>query len=159
MAVTLFKRTSRLIAGPSRRVRIAYLTESYTMGGVERETTILLGHLDRTRFEPVLICGHEPGIAEFVAEVHAMGVQVSRTNLLSVGRRRSALIRIFALRRFLRQQRIDVLHLQVLGGTGAKYIQLAAWLAGVPVIVKTLHGAALHRLPWLTRCLVNAADR
>lgn len=159
MAVTTFRRTSKEHAQPSRRSRVAYLTESFTMGGVERSTELLIRHLDRSRFDPIVICAVEPDIAPFVQEIRALDVPVVETSLLSLTRKRHNPFRLVALASLLRRQQIDVLHVQVLGGTGARVVTLAAWLAGVPVVIKTVRGAILERAPLTSRLRSWLLDR
>jgi glycosyltransferase involved in cell wall biosynthesis len=143
----------------SQPKRIAYLTESYTMGGVERSTTLLIGNLARTEYEPMLICGDSPQIAPMVEEVEALGTPVIKTSLLSMQRSYSAFVQIGGLLRLFEQHRPDILHIQMLGGTGGRGAAIAGWLAGVPVIIKTARGASRERLSWLLRWTLRLLDR
>ncbi|MCW3052241.1 MAG: putative glycosyltransferase [Chthonomonadales bacterium] len=131
--------------------RIAYLTESFTMGGAERSTTLLIRHLDRTQYDPILICSELPGIEPMVEEVKALGVPVIRTPLLASGRSYVTLFPLLGFFWLFKQHQPDILHIQVLGGTGGRLAALAGWLTGIPVIIKTVRGAARERLSWPVR--------
>ena len=139
--------------------RIAYLTESFTMGGVERSTTLLLRHLNRTLYDPILICSDLPSIDLMVDEVKALGVPVIRTPLLASGRSCLSLFQIFSLVWLFKQHQLDILHIQILGGTGGRLAALAGRLAGIPVIIKTVRGAIRERLSWPVRRVLRLLDR
>src|SRR4051794_32791750 len=108
--------TASALARKPGSVRVAYLTESYEMGGVERSTTLLIQHLDRTRFEPILICSDDPAVSPLAEGVEARGAPAVRTPFLSVFQGHSARTRLRGLRQLFRTLDIDILHMQILSG-------------------------------------------
>lgn len=137
---------------------VAYLTESFALGGVERSTALLIRNIDRELYRPLLFCANEASIEPFVAEVKAVDVPVIQTGLLSSQRRNWNPLRILALSRLFRRYRIDILHIQLLGGTGARYVVLAARLARIPVVIVTVRGAALKTLSGGSRLISRLLD-
>jgi glycosyltransferase involved in cell wall biosynthesis len=124
----------------TKKYRVAYLTESYTMGGVERMVTTLISNLDIQLYDPLLICTDDPEIKPFVDHVAGLGVPVICTDLISLKRNNSIRL-VLDLASLLKKQKIDVLHTQILGASGARSVALAAKVARIPVVIHTLHGA------------------
>jgi glycosyltransferase involved in cell wall biosynthesis len=141
------------------RARVVYAVESTAMGGTERSTALLIRHLDRSRFEPRLLCPAEPDIQPLVDHVRSLGVPVRQCDFLTGKSRLSSGERLFGLVRELRAQRADILHIQLPGGSGGRYLKMAAFLAGVPVVIVTVRGAALHPLSLPDRLASAAINR
>ncbi|MBI4570276.1 MAG: glycosyltransferase family 4 protein [Planctomycetes bacterium] len=110
------------------------------VGGAQRIVLALMAHLDRTRFDPLLITGPETGDeGDLFAEARAAGVVVEieprLVRAMSPGR---DLLCLWALTRRIRRGRFDVVHLHT---SKAGFVgSVAARLAGTPAIVYTPHG-------------------
>ena len=151
------------------RIVLAELAGSASYGGGERYLELLCKHLDATRFRTVLICP-EPG--SFVGRMQAQGVDTRVIEL-------APLFNPVALMRLVRLlKREGVTILQTHGARANFYGRVAGWLAGVPIVVSTVHNliadyevnafkrwiyAALLRLtaPWADRiiCVSDAIRR
>ncbi|MCW3061402.1 MAG: putative Glycosyl transferase group 1 [Capsulimonas sp.] len=140
-------------------LRVAFATESYALGGVERWLAMLIGGLDRSRFTPLLICSDAPDIDPFVADVQACGAEIIRTGLMTPWSPSVSPQIVTQLAWMLKARRIDVLHAQVLGGVGARSIVLAARLAGVKSVFITIHGSQRTRLGRAARDAGRVFDR
>ncbi len=115
-----------------RPVVLAELAGSAGYGGGERYLELLLDRLDRTKFAPLLICP-EPG--PFVGKMMAKGVPTDVVYL-------APLFNPFALIRLTwLLKRNNVRILQTHGARANVYGRLAAWLAGVPCVVSTVHNS------------------
>jgi|SRR5579859_637271 len=147
---------------PARRLRITFLIGSLDIGGAETQLVRLVNALDRTRFQPSVLCLYGGGPLEMDL---AADVPVSSASIHSIrhGRDRSrVLLAIRILRvilRELRRQRPDILHAYlptayVLGG-------VAAWLFRVPVIIAARRGlTSYHIYPYRRwRWLAKFANR
>jgi len=115
-----------------KSVVLAELAGSAGYGGGERYLELLFDRLDRTRFSPLLIC---PEQGPFVEKMAAKGIQTVVVDL-------APLFNPFALMRLtwlLKQNHVTVL--QTHGARSNVYGRLAAWWAGVPCVVSTVHNS------------------
>lgn len=113
-------------------VVLAELAGSAGYGGGERYLELLFDRLDRSRFSPLLICP-EPG--PFVRKMKTKGIP---TNVV----RLTPLFNLAALTRLAYVlKRNDVTILQTHGARANVYGRIAAWLAGVPCVVSTVHNS------------------
>lgn len=118
------------------RLRVAHLITQLELGGAQRNTLYTVKHLDQKRFEPCLIAG--PG---GILDDEARGSGVHVFFIPSLARSINPvkdLIATVQLYRLLRQIQPDIVHTHsskagILG-------RIAAYLAGVPVIIHTFHG-------------------
>lgn len=141
---------------PSRKLRVAHVITRLELGGAQRNTLHTVQHLDRSRFEPLLITG-EGGILDEEARRSDVPVHFLSSLVRPVApvRDPTALLRLAAL---FRSVRPDIVHTHsskagILG-------RAAAYLARVPVIVHTVHGFGFHpRQARLKRWSFVAAER
>jgi glycosyltransferase involved in cell wall biosynthesis len=117
------------------RVRVAYLIGSASIGGTERHLLELLRGLDRSRFEPLVVCINPGGALR--EPLGALDVPV-----LDLGIEQSyslhGLFRLLKLVGELRRRRIQIFHAYHFHGN--LYASLAAPLAGVPVLFVSERG-------------------
>ncbi|MFO0708135.1 MAG: glycosyltransferase [Nitrospira sp.] len=114
------------------RIVLAELAGSASYGGGERYLELLCKHLDATRFRTVLIC---PESGSFVGRMQAQGVETRVIEL-------APLFNPFALMRLVRLLRREgVTILQTHGARANFYGRVAGWLAGVPIVVSTVHNS------------------
>jgi glycosyltransferase involved in cell wall biosynthesis len=113
-------------------VVLAELAGSAAYGGGERYLELLFDRLDRTRYRALLICP-EPG--PFVGRMQKRGVETHLVHL-------APLFNPFALWRLTRllvRERVTIL--QTHGARANFYGRIAGRLAGVPVIISTVHNS------------------
>ncbi|WP_330181317.1 glycosyltransferase [Nocardia sp. NBC_01503] len=112
-------------------IRVLYVVPDLRVGGAERHVTTLLPNLDRTRFEPSVICIGEEG--ELFAHLTAAGVPARALRRT----KRQAGPALRDLVRAMREQRPDVV---ITRGYNAEALgRIAAWWAGVPNSVVWVH--------------------
>ncbi|OQW35083.1 MAG: hypothetical protein A4E19_01810 [Nitrospira sp. SG-bin1] len=110
----------------------AELAGSAGYGGGERYLELLFEKLDRSRFTPLLICPEPGPLAE---KMMVKGVPTEVVHL-------APLVNPFALIRLtwlLKRKHVTIL--QTHGARANVYGRLAAWLAGVPCVVSTVHNS------------------
>ena len=147
------------MTGPAR---VLVFQNRFLLGGQERQTVLNVLTMDRSRFEPVVACLTPDG--ELVAELAAAGIAPHVFDVGGSMARPRAALTVARLARFLRSDRIGVVHAQDLYtntlGT------LAARLARIPAIVTRVdlnHAVVGYKRPvlgWMSRLadrvLVNA---
>lgn len=122
----------------SKRIRIAHLQLLPLMSGVQRVSLDELTRLDRSRFEPFVIC-KETG--PFTEALERAGIPFFCVpELVREISPRQDWLALRKLTRLFRAQRFDIVHTHssktgILG-------RLAGRLAGVPVLMHTVHGYA-----------------
>lgn len=132
-----------------RPLRVLHVITRMIVGGAQENTMLSCALIDSKRFPSTLLTGAETGVeGELHGESRERGVRMVVEP--SLVRRLSPwhdLVATFKLWRAMRRERYDVVHTHsskagILG-------RIAAWLAGVPVIVHTTHGWGFNRhQPW-----------
>jgi glycosyltransferase involved in cell wall biosynthesis len=141
----------------SRPIRVAHVITRLILGGAQENTlyTAIAQHRD-PRFDVTLIVGvDEGGEGDLFAQADAAGVKVIVVpSLVRPIRPVTDMRALFALTRQLRSGRFDIVHTHsskagILG-------RVAARLAGVPVVIHTLHSLVFHEYQsaWKNRIYV-----
>lgn len=141
----------------NKRIKVCHIITKLELGGAQQNTLYTVSHLDKERFEPVLITGRG-GILDDEAR-SLPGVKVIFTSKLvrrvcpctdSAG--------LFRLAWHLFRERPDIIHTHsskagILG-------RIAGRLTGVPVIVHTFHGFGFHdRQNFIVRWIYILVER
>ena len=141
---------------PSRRLKVCHLITMLEFGGAQQNTLYTSTHLDPRRFEASLVTG-PGGVLDDEAR-RSLPRMIFAASLKRPVRALPDLAALGELWRILRAERPDVVHTHsskagILG-------RLAAFLAGVPVVLHTYHGFGFHdgQPPLLRRAYI-AAER
>jgi lipopolysaccharide/colanic/teichoic acid biosynthesis glycosyltransferase/glycosyltransferase involved in cell wall biosynthesis len=146
-------------------VKIVRIIARLNIGGPAIHVITLTAGLDPDRFSTTLVTGSEnPGEGSFLDLAKSRGVEPVRIPDI-VGEatfKLRDLRALLALYRLMRRERPQIVHTHTAkaGSLG----RVAAWLAGVPVIVHTYHGHVLHGyyrplVTWLLRRMERALAR
>lgn len=124
----------------SRKVRVAHLITNLVVGGAQDYMLMIVKGLDQSVFEPVIAARCE---GEWVEVVKSLpGIEVYDISNL---RREVAPLRdiasIYEIRRFCREQKIDILHTH--SSKPGVVGRLGGYFAGIPT-VHTIHGFSFH---------------
>jgi glycosyltransferase involved in cell wall biosynthesis len=132
-----------------RVLKVAYVVPDLGIGGAERHVTTLMSHLDRERFDPMVICLGRQG--QLFASLAASDVPA-----VALGRRkRQAFACLIDLVRKLREFSPDVV---VVRGYNAEVLgRVAAVLAGVPSLIVWVHNCGDLRPRGALRRICDAA--
>ncbi|MBI5246299.1 MAG: glycosyltransferase family 4 protein [Elusimicrobia bacterium] len=132
-------------------VKVAHLVTRLDMGGAQQNTLHTVRHLDRAKFDPLLICGSGGLLDEDVVNDPSVRSRFVDSLVRDINPFLD-LLALFELSNILLSERPSVLHTHsskagILG-------RLAAALAGVPVVVHTYHGFGFHdRQPAVVKSL------
>jgi len=135
---------------------VLYVDHAEALGGAEHSLLLLLKHLDRERFQPLLACNHGPlAEAAAVLDVPVFPVQMPRIRgepLGSVRLLRGGL----ALSKIIRRQRVDMVHSNVM--RASFYAALAAKVSRRPLVwhVRDIHPPSEG---WYTCLMCHLARR
>jgi glycosyltransferase involved in cell wall biosynthesis len=117
-------------------MRVAYIVHGFGVGGIERCVAHLANHLDRERFQPLIIALTRNGAAaDWIERDDVPIVEINKrtTNDPMV---------VLGLARVLREYNVDIVHSHN-WGTLIETSVARRW-AGVPCHVHTEHGQGLH---------------
>ena len=126
------------------KIKVVYIIARLNIGGAAVHTILLTRDLDPDHFEALLVTGiegpHEGSMRDWAVDqgitpiiIPELGREINPIADLKV---------LFALYRLFRREKPDIVHTHT---AKAGFIgRLAAWLAGVPVIVHTFHGHVFH---------------
>jgi len=118
--------------GGKRPARVLYVFVDLPVGGAEVQLLSLVRHLDRGRYDPIVLCiGKNGPIGE---EISKEGVPVVELGLFRKGGIDRAIVK--TIREFLRKGRISLLHSHLYHAN--LYGRLAAFREGVPAVC-TIH--------------------
>ena len=131
-------------------LRVAHVIGRLTIGGAEKHFVTLLNAIEAERRYAVMVSPEADG-PDLASELEST-IELRRIPV----RKRSLPVDIIRLSRFFKQEKINVVHTHMFWSN--LYGVVAAWLAGVPVIVTTEHGEnrwkrGRHR--WLERYVIS----
>lgn len=123
------------------RAKVVHLVTRLDLGGAQQNTLHTVRHLDRSKFEPVLVCGPGGILDEEVKNdpgLRVIFVESLRRDISPF----FDLLAFLELAKILLAEKPGILHTHsskagILG-------RLAAALAGVPIVVHTYHGFGFH---------------
>lgn len=153
---------ARLRNGPPR---ILYLIENEEMGGLEADILNLIAHLDRTQFEPIVVCSQE---GRFTEQLQELGVE---TLLFPIQKHKRvmdlfdsvSLSVLMRLAKAVRKRNIALLHSYEF--RSRNYANLLALLTGIPLICgcsmpnwgEKMHGVQLRIINALAKEIVTVS--
>jgi glycosyltransferase involved in cell wall biosynthesis len=114
--------------------KVVHFIDSLEFGGTEQALLNLLRGLDPERWQRILFCRSEPGLARLLEGAHELGIPIRPMPRL-VGK--SVLTDLPQLVRVLRNERPHIFHAHLQWPLASKYGLLAAALARVPGVVAT----------------------
>ena len=146
--------------GDGRRLRVLHVITRMIVGGAQENTMLSCALIDSERYESTLLTGPETGVeGELHSESRARGIPVIIEP--SLVRRLSPwhdFLATIGLWRTIRRGRYDIVHTH--SSKAGIVGRIAAWLAGVPVIVHTAHGWGFNRhQPWYVYWLYVSLER
>jgi len=128
------------IMPPERPIKVMQIIARLNVGGAAVHVALLASHLHPPAYDSILVAGRV-GADEGDMTYYAEGLGVTPVIVEELGRSLHPthdLRTLWVLTRLIRQHRPDVVHTHT---AKAGFVgRVAAWLAGVPVIVHTFHG-------------------
>jgi glycosyltransferase involved in cell wall biosynthesis len=124
-----------------KTVKVCHIITKLELGGAQRNTLYTVSHLDRERFQALLIAGAGGILDEEASRLSGVRVFFVRSLVREIRPLRdlAAFINVW---RILRRERPDIVHTH---SSKAGIIgRWAARLAGIPMIIHTFHGFPFH---------------
>jgi glycosyltransferase involved in cell wall biosynthesis len=125
-------------------IRVLHLITRLIVGGAQENTMFTASMLDKRRFQVEVLSGPQTGSeGSLIKEVRQRGIPLTiLPELLRQVSPKEDLLALWKLYRLMRKQRYTIVHTHsskagILG-------RLAARLAGVPIIIHTVHGWSFH---------------
>ena len=139
------------------KLKICHVITRMIVGGAQENTLLTIkGHVEKGH-DCVLVTGHSPGReGELLKNVKLPDFRIETfPDLVRELSPVKDLMAVLRLRSFFKREKFDVVHTH---SSKAGIIgRLAAYLAGVPVIVHTVHGQAFHpyEKPWRNKLYIT----
>ena len=135
----------------SEKTKVLHVITRLILGGAQQNTMITASRLDPKKFDVTLVSGPQTGSeGEIIGEVRRRGVRlhILRDLIREIGPWRD-LVALVKLVRLMRSEAFSIVHTHsskagIIGRAAAK-------MAGVPVIVHTVHGWGFHERMWAPR--------
>lgn len=126
------------------QVRVLHLITRMIVGGAQENTLYTVARLDATRFQADLACGPQTGSeGSLLEEARTAGVRLTvLPHLVRPIHPFLDGLALFELVRFLRRGGYTIVHTH--SSKAGLLGRLAARLAGVPIIIHTVHGWSFH---------------
>jgi len=137
-----------------RKYRVLHLITRLELGGAQQNTLFCVEHHDRSLFEVELIAGRGGALDDVASRIPQSTVSLVPW-LRHAIRPWSDLRALFRLRSYFKQREIDLVHTH--SSKAGMLGRCAALLAGVPVVVHTVHGWSFNDTQpgWLRRGYVR----
>ena len=116
----------------TRCLKVLYFLNSIVRGGVEEHVLGLLKHIDKNKFEPILVCP-QPLLDLLKEDLEKLGINTYPVCI----RRWRNIGQINKFMRILRAEKPDVVHSHLFFAT--MFAAPLAKLAGVPMVIETAH--------------------
>ena len=133
---------------------ILYIDHATALGGAERSLLLLLQHLDRTRFRPLLATNPGP-LADAAASLQIPGFAIP---MPALRRQPAAILRLWtgarALTRVIHRERVDIVHSNVM--RASFYAAIASKLTRRPLV---WHVRDIHTEKWYIWLMSRLAQR
>jgi glycosyltransferase involved in cell wall biosynthesis len=142
------------------RVRVFNVITKLSAGGAQETVLRYCSRLDKTRWRATLVAGSDDSPeGSLVGEANRLGVvQIVLPSLRRDVRPWADLRAFVEMVRLFRCERPDIVHTH--SSKAGLLGRLAARVAGIPVIVHTVHGWSFHDdMPRIARCIAIAIER
>lgn len=109
---------------------ILLYTDTPQVGGAELQIFLLAKFLDKTKFTPILAVSNYPSLNRWCENFEKEGIQVIRLDV----KHKHDPSHYFQLRKIIKKQKIDILHLHIWNPASCRYAFAAGKRAKVPII-------------------------
>lgn len=138
------------------KIKVFHVITMLELGGAQQNTLYTVSHLDKNRFDTALVCGKggmlDPQAFDSGVRVHFIPDLVCPVNPLR------DVMALFELLALFRKERPDIVHTH--SSKAGILARLAAFFAGVPVIIHSFHGFGFHNgQPWPLRRTFQIAEK
>lgn len=124
-----------------KKIKVAHIITKLELGGAQENTLFTVKNLDRNRFVPILITGNEGTLLEEAFKLDEVKIHLVPQLLREISPIKD-LAAIYTIYKILKETRPEIVHTH---SSKAGIIgRWAAYLAGVPIIIHSIHGFGFH---------------
>lgn len=111
--------------------KILLYTDTPQRGGAELQMFLLAKFLDKTKFEPILVCSKYKELDKWCSNFEGEGIKVYRLNVKSKHDPKH----YFQLKKIIKEEQPDILHAHIWNPASCRYAYLVAKSTKVPMII------------------------
>ncbi len=115
----------------TKKYKILFYTDTPLYGGAEHQLYLLVKHLNKQKFTPIIVTRKSPSLETWYQKIHQEKINLIITNIKS----KNSIQNYFELKKIIQKENPDLIHAQIWNPMASKYAFLIAKKYQIPLII------------------------